>query len=108
MKLIERGLIGMVLLLLIFLAIYRVLYGIWNPFVPPDRVDCYGSRYYVSHNSPVVFAESERPCFLIHSPNLLMGKRLYSKYSGGEFVPTIIYLYIGNAKYQIYELSGGP
>ena len=37
---------------LILLAVYRLYYGVWNPFISPDRIECYGRRYYISNNVP--------------------------------------------------------
>lgn len=86
---------------------YRYFYGEWNPFVLPDRIECYSRRYYKSHNSPIEIIDKEK-LYLINSMNILTGKRLYSMHPKGEYVPTVIYLETVNDKYQTYELSGGP
>lgn len=97
----------LLLTLMVLLTGYRYFYGEWNPFVSPDRVECYSRRYYKSGN-PKELTEKERPSCSINSLNILTGKRLYSSEPKGEFVPTVIYLKVGDGKYQTYALSGGP
>ena len=95
-------------IVLVLFTGYRYFYGEWNPFISPDRIECYGRRYYISHNSPKKLIGKEKPSYLINSLNILTGKRLYTTYPKGEFVPTVIFLDIGNGMYQTYALSGGP
>lgn len=98
----------MFFILLVLLTGYRYFYGTWNPLVSPDRIECYGRRYNKSHSSPKVLIGDEKPTYPISSLNILTGKRLYSTSLKGEFVPTVIFLDVGNDKYQLYSLSGGP
>lgn len=87
---------------------YRYFYGEWNPFISPDRIECYGRRYYISHNSAKAFIGKEKPSYPINSLNILTGKRLYTTEPKRAFVPAVIFLDMGNGRYQTYELSGGP
>lgn len=87
-----------------YLPGYRYFYGVWDPSILPDRIECYGRRYYISNNSPGLLSES----YSIKSLNILTGKRLYTSHPKEEFVPTVIFLDIGNGMYQAYSLSGGP
>jgi hypothetical protein len=86
-------------IVLVLFAGYRYFYGLWNPFVSPDRIECYGRRYYISHNSPRVLNEEEKPLYPIKSLNILTGKRLYTSQPKGEFVPAVIFLDIGNGRF---------
>lgn len=97
-----------ILIILIALTAYRYYYGIWNPFMAPDRINVYGRRYHVSHIAPTVLTGPKKPTYPIYSVNLISGKMLYMNNPKGEFVPTVIYLYVGSGNYQTYELSGGP
>lgn len=97
-----------IFILLVLLTGYRYFYGTWNLFVSPDRITCYGRRYNISHPSPKVLIGEEKPSYPISSLNILTGKRLYFTYPKGEFVPTVIFLDVGNDMYQTYSLSGGP
>ena len=97
-----------ILIVLIFLVGYWKLYGNWNPFQAPERIYCYSRIYNASQTPPVIFFGNKKPSYLIHSNNIFVGRRLYSMYSKGEFVPTVIYLNIGGNKYLTYSLSGGP
>jgi hypothetical protein len=92
--------------ILLMLVANRYCYGVWNPFQAPDRIECYGRRYYMS--SIKELADKEKPEYLIKSIHLLTGKMLYSMERRGEYVPTVIYLYKGNNRYLSYALSGGP
>ncbi len=92
--------------ILLMLVANRYCYGVWNPFRAPDRIECYGRRYYKS--SIKELDAKEKPEYRIKSIHLLTGKKLCRKEQRGLNVPTVIYLYEGNSRYLIYELSGGP
>lgn len=103
-----KVIIPIILFILLLITGYRYFYGGWNPFISPDRIECYGRRYYISHNSIKTFSSNKKSLYQIKSLNILTGKKLYSEFPKGEIVPTVILLDIGNDKYQTYTLSGGP
>jgi hypothetical protein len=87
----------------------RYLYGTWNPFGNPEKVYCYGRVYYASSNPPMEVNNPGLFANRVSSFNSLTGKRLYlMEPKKGDFVPAIIYLYLGNNQYAQYALSGGP
>jgi hypothetical protein len=83
----------------------RWVFGIWNPFSKPDRIECFGRRYYISNLDPISMSESERPEYPI-STWVWAGKSLYMSEAKGDLVPVLIYLKLTDGKYQIYALSG--
>lgn len=83
----------------------RWAFGIWNPLSNPDRIECFGRRYYISNLDPISMSESERPEYTI-STWVWAGKSLYMSEAKGNIVPVLIYLKLSNGQYQIYALSG--
>lgn len=83
----------------------RWVFGIWNPLSKPDRIECFGRRYYISNLDPISMSESERPEYPI-STWVWAGKSLYMSEAKGDLVPVLIYLKLTDGKYQIYALSG--
>jgi hypothetical protein len=83
----------------------RWAFGVWNPLSLPDRIECYGRRYYISSLGPETMSEAETPKYAIGLWDLL-GKPLYMSEPKGSLVPVIIYLKLANGQYQVYTLSG--
>ncbi|MHB1421039.1 MAG: hypothetical protein ACYCX4_15915, partial [Bacillota bacterium] len=93
----------------ILLLIYRFDYGTWDPRQIPPKLVCYARTYNKSITPPQLLTGNDKPTHLvIFSLNILTGKRVYLTQRKGRNVPTVIYLYLGNGKYQSYSLSGGP
>lgn len=93
---------------LILFSGYRYLYGLWNLFVLPDRIECIGRRYYL-RTLQIEHIEKDK-LYPIQSLNIWVGKRLYStrlNVKVGDFV-AVIYLKTGTDEYQAYSISGGP
>lgn len=110
-KIIKILLAAALLIALIF-TLYRYFYGTWNIFGYPDRIQCFGRRYYKSNQTLnfhlMIPAGTELPHYPVYSLNLLIGKKLYTSHPNGKYVPSVIYLYVGNSAYVLYSLSGGP
>lgn len=95
---------------LILLTVYRYSYGIWNPFVLPDRISCYGRRYYMALRKPQIEKIDKEKLYEIKSLNILTGKRLYTTRPNtkrGDFIAGI-YLETGIDEFQAYSIAGGP
>ena len=87
------------------ILVNRWAFGVWNPLSLPDRIECYGRRYYISSLAPKIMSESETPKYAVGLWDLV-GKPLYMTEPKGNLVPVLIYLKLSNGKYQIYTLSG--
>ena len=106
-----------IILLILFLALILVFapllrnryeFGVWNPLSPPDRVQCYNRRYYLTPSSPQALSSSKKPPYSISKADNQTGKDLYTLEPKGDLVPTVIYLKTANGTYLQYVLSGGP
>jgi len=86
----------------------RYFYGNWNPLEPPEKIYYSNRIYYKSETLPKTFVGYDKPSYPLYSLNWIFGKKIYSEHPRGKYVPTVIYLYIGNSSYQTYSLSGGP
>lgn len=100
------------LLISFLLILNRFFYGTWNVFGYPNRIQCFGRRYYKSQQTLDFHTKVPEgfvlPRYPVYSLNLLSGKRIYIAYPKGEFVPTVIFLYVRDGVYVPYALSGGP
>lgn len=86
---------------------YRLLFGVWNPFDDPDRINCYGRRYYISKLEPTVEVKNQEHLQSIKWPHNFTLKKLYMDPESIIIkVPAIIYLKTNDGKYQQYVLSG--
>lgn len=101
------SLIALIIMITIIVG-NRALFGVWNPFSLPNRIECYNRRYYISNLPPKTLTGDEKPIYSISSLNNVIGKDLYTIAPKGEFVPTVIYLKMKDDKFQSYELSGSP
>lgn len=111
-KVIKVILTASLLISLIF-PINRYFYGTWNVFDEPERIQCFGRRYYKSERTinfhyNIFIGRHLLPSYPAYSLNLITGKRIYTIEPKGKFVPTVIFLYAGNGRYVSYSLSGGP
>lgn len=100
-------LIGLFVLVMWLLA-QRFFYGAWNPFQPPEQVQCHGRRYTRSRNNPTVLLGPNEPTRQICVTHILLGKTIYDMPSDDDVTPTIIYIRHADGTYQEYALSGGP
>jgi len=86
---------------------YRLLFGVWNPFDAPDRINCYGRRYYMSKLEPTDVVKNQDLLEPIKWPSNLTFKKLYmDPKSIIVTIPSQIYLKTNDGKYQSYGLSG--
>ncbi len=100
-----------IVIFLVLLVGYRYSYGVWNPFVPPDRIQCNDRRYYISKSAPETLIGEAKPAYTVDSQNIvntLTGRHLFSSSPKGTNVATEIFLEVGPDQYQSYTLSGGP
>jgi len=85
----------------------RILFGVWNVFDLPDRINIYGRRYYIAKLVPKDTVENQDQLQFIEWPRNLTLKKLYmDPVSIIVDVPTKIYIKSSNGKYQPYSLSG--
>ena len=108
MKVIKKNkklLVSLIILVMFIIMGNRLMFGVWNPFSLPDRINCYGRRYYSSSLGPITMSGSQTPEYVLGCWNC-EGKSIYSMELKENLVPTIIYLKVANGQYQIYTLSG--
>lgn len=89
----------------VMLTANRYFYGNWNPLDSPSRINCLGRRYYPEADNKVLTGK-DKPTYLINV--LFPGKRIYSQFPRGKYVPTVVFLHIKGDVYLVYALSGGP
>jgi hypothetical protein len=94
-----------VLVILVVLLRNRALFGNWSPFSPPDRIEYAGRRYYQSSTNPKALLGYKKT---ILSLKWHPGRIDYSGNPWIGYVPTVVFLDIGNNTYITYVLSGGP
>ena len=88
---------------------YRLQFGIWNFLNNPDRINCYGRRYYISKLEPTDVVKNQERLELIKWPVNKTLKTLYMVPPGRDMkVPSAIYLKTKDGKFQSYGLSGSP
>lgn len=86
----------------------RYDFGVWNPWSPPNRIECYDRRYYVGSSSPRLMNGGQRPAYRISGSDNRTGKELFTSEPKDELVPVVLYLKLSDGRYQQYILSGGP
>jgi len=108
---IKKYLVLMISICIIFIIVIpfynRLLFGVWNPFDAPERINCYGRRYYISKLEPIDSVKNQELLQSIKWPHNLTLKKLYM--DPGSIiikVPGIIYTKTNDGKYQQYVLSG--
>ncbi len=84
------------------------MFGVWNPYNLPDRINCYGRRYYISNLEPTEVVKNQEQLQVIKWPDNLTLKKLYIDPKSVIKVPIIIYLKTNDGKYQCYVISGSP
>lgn len=88
---------------------YRLQFGIWNLLDNPDRINCFGRRYYISKLEPTDVVKNQEQLVLIKWPVNKTLKTLYMAPLGRDMkVPGVIYLKTKDGKFQSYDLSGSP
>lgn len=106
----RKRIIVVFLIILIIPAIFlqnRIRFGVWNPFELPDRIECYGRRYY-NHAKGDIALEDGEIYYEISFSDCKTLKELYSTSRIDDCAPTVIYLKTGENSYHVYTLSGGP
>lgn len=88
---------------------YRVQFGIWNFLDNPDRINCFGRRYYISKLEPTDVVKNQEQLELIKWPVNKTFKTIYMVPPERDMkVPGVIYLETKDGKFQSYGLSGSP
>ena len=86
---------------------YRLRFGVWDPFDLPDRINCYGRRYYMSKLEPTDVVKNQDQLEPINWPNNSTFRKLYvDPNSIMVKTPLILYIKTSDGKYQCYSLSG--
>lgn len=110
-KVVFISVVVLLTLILIFIVSNRKVYGVWNPLRSPLRAKCYDRTYNLSPNPKLMEMSGEnQPEYEIEQSflDMITGKKFYMNHPKGEYVPTVIYLYVEQNKYYGCELSGGP
>jgi len=105
-KIIFTVLTSVMALICFMLFATKLYYGVWNPLSLPKKINIFGRLYYSDYKVKQ-FEDNKKPIYPVNS-RLSIGKNLYMMHPLGEYVPTVLYLDLGNGKYLVYELSGGP